>query len=105
MLFGLVAGCGGGTTTTTTVTCRDVTLCPAQEVIQATPTGSNTTEIVVDNGGFSLVATNVPYVTVRVCQPGTTNCATIFIVKFQSALIQMEKPAKPSAWLRTTPCL
>ncbi len=77
MVVGLLAGCGG-TSTTTTVTCRDVTLCPAQEAVLASaPTGSNTTEILVDAGPSFQPATNVPYVTVSVCQPGTTTCATI----------------------------
>ncbi|MDH4289256.1 MAG: DUF3443 domain-containing protein [Aquincola sp.] len=77
----LSAGCGGGTTSTTTVTCRDPNVCVADEVVlQNAPTGPNTTEIVVDSGpsgGFVLGVTNVPYVSVTVCQPGTSQCATI----------------------------
>lgn len=46
-----------------------------------TPTGDNTTEIVVDSGpasGFSLGAVNIPYVAVTVCSPGSsTACVTI----------------------------
>lgn len=85
MLAGLVVlatGCGGSTTTTTTVTCRDPNVCVSDEVrLQNAPTGPNTTEIVVDGGppgGFVLGVTNVPYVTVTVCQPGSpSQCATI----------------------------
>jgi hypothetical protein len=68
-----LAGCGGGNSTETTTTGLVVSV--------DTPTGPNTTEIVVDTGpssGFSLGAANIPYVTVTVCSPGsTTSCATI----------------------------
>ena len=39
-------------------------------VVLSEPTGSNTTEVIVDSGppGFSLGSTNVPYVTVKVCR-------------------------------------
>jgi len=49
--------------------------------VQSTPAGPNTTEIVVDSGppgAFVLGVTNVPYVTVTVCSPGSANkCVTI----------------------------
>jgi Protein of unknown function (DUF3443) len=77
----LLSSCGGGSSSTTRVVCRDPNVCTAQEVVQSTPTGSNTTEIVVDSGptsAFALGVTNLPYVTVTVCTPGsTTQCATI----------------------------
>ncbi len=69
-----LAGCGGSSTETT------VTGGPGPVSLD-TPTGSNTTEIVVDTGpasGFSLGVANVPYVTVTVCAPGSaTSCTTI----------------------------
>jgi len=77
----VLPGCGGGTSSTTTITCRDPSICVSAEAVQATPTGPNTTEIVVDSGppgAFVLGVTNVPYVTVTVCQPGSSSqCATI----------------------------
>jgi len=77
----LLAACGGGSTSTTTTICRDPNVCTVPEAAQTTPTGSNTTEIVVDSGppgAFVLGVTNVPYVTVTVCAPGsTTQCATV----------------------------
>ena len=75
----LLVACGGGSSSSTTTLCRDAAVCVAQEVVQATPTGPNTTEIVVDSGpGFGLGVTNVPYVTVRVCNPGSTSaCVTV----------------------------
>lgn len=77
----LLGACGGGTTSSTTVICKDANVCVAQEVVQDTPTGTNTIEIVVDSGpmnAFALGVTNLPYVTVTVCAPGsTTQCTTI----------------------------
>ena len=77
----LVSSCGGGSTSTTTVICKDPNVCVTQEALQATPTGSNTTEIIVDSGpsdAFALGVTNVPYVSVTVCSPGSaSNCTTI----------------------------
>jgi hypothetical protein len=82
-LFGLIAGCGGGTTTTTTTICNDPSICVAELAQQTLPplTDPNVTEIVVDGGppgGFVLGVTNVPYVTVTVCSPGSaTSCVTV----------------------------
>ncbi|HSB99188.1 MAG TPA: DUF3443 family protein [Burkholderiaceae bacterium] len=77
----LGAGCGGAASSTTTTICRDPSVCTVQEAAESMPSGSNTTEIVVDSGpkgGFALMVTNVPYVTVTVCSPGSsTECATI----------------------------
>lgn len=77
----LLASCGGENSSSTTVICRDPNVCVAQEAVQETPTGPNTTEIVVDSGpadSFVLGVSNLPYVTVTVCAPGsTTQCATI----------------------------
>ena len=79
-----LAACGGGNSTTTTTICTDTTVCTVQLAAQGTPTGPNTTEIVVDGGptgAFALGVTNVPYVSVTVCDPGSTatasNCTTI----------------------------
>lgn len=75
-----LAGCGGGTSSETRVICRDKSICTADLAAQDTPTGPNTTEIVVDSGppnGFALGVTNVPYVSVKVCAPGTQRCATV----------------------------
>lgn len=77
----VLISCGGGTTTVTTLTGGGLTGGAAQIVVQDTPTGPNTTEIVVDSGppgAFSLGVTNVPYVTVTLCSPGSTSrCVTI----------------------------
>lgn len=80
-----LAGCGGGGNSVETRcvgNCEGVTPGVAgPEVAITEPGGSNTTEIVVDNGpaqGFSLGVTNLPYVTVTVCAPGsTTACKTL----------------------------
>lgn len=81
LAMALLCACGGGSTSSTTVICKDPNVCVAQELVQVAPTGPNTTEIVVDSGptdAFALGVTNVPYVTVTVCAPGSTaRCATI----------------------------
>lgn len=81
LLTALLCACGGGSTSSTSVICKDANVCVSTEVVRNTPTGPNTTEIVVDSGppgAFSLGVTNVPYVTVKVCAPGsTTQCATV----------------------------
>lgn len=73
----LLAACGGGNSTET----RCIGECGGTEVSVASPTGDNTTEVVVDagpGGGFSLGVTNLPYVTVTVCTPGSaTRCVTV----------------------------
>ena len=75
----LLAGCGGGNSSVTTITGGGLT--GGTTVRIDTPTGPNTTEVVVDSGpasGFSLGAANIPYVTVTVCEPGSaTRCITI----------------------------
>ena len=69
----LLAACGGNSSETTTT--------GGGPIVLDTPTGPNTTEIVIDSGpaaGFSLGVANVPYVTVTVCAPGSaTACVTI----------------------------
>jgi hypothetical protein len=71
-----LTGCGGGSSSVTTVT---GTGAPVALVSATTPTGSNTTEVLVDAGpaSFSVGAVNVPYVTVTVCAPSSTRCVTI----------------------------
>ncbi|MGN6530114.1 MAG: DUF3443 family protein [Burkholderiaceae bacterium] len=81
-LAAALAACGGGSSSTTTITGPGgdggTSVAAAH---QDTPTGDNTTQIVIDDGpsgAFALGAVNVPYVTVTVCAPGsTTQCATI----------------------------
>ncbi len=72
----LLAACGGNSSTS-----ECIGNCGGTEVTLTEPTGDNTTEVVVDagpGGGFSLGVTNLPYVTVTVCAPGSsTACATI----------------------------
>lgn len=69
-----LAACGGGNST-------ESTLIGAVEVSLLQPTGPNTVEVVVDqgpSGSFSLAAANLPYVSVTLCEPGsTTRCTTI----------------------------
>jgi hypothetical protein len=77
-----LSGCGGGNSSETTLTGPGVSgTVNGAEVVLDQPQGSNTTEIVVDAGpasGFSVGVANLPYVTVKVCTPGsTTSCATI----------------------------
>jgi hypothetical protein len=78
----LLAGCGGGNSTESTLIVSGVpSTNTGVEVVASQPQGSNTTEIVVDKGpggGFSLGVANLPYVTIKVCAPGSTAaCATI----------------------------
>lgn len=78
----LLAACGGGNSTETTLSGGGLDGNTAGPVVSADqPVGDNTTEIVVDNGpsgSFSLGVANVPYVSVKVCVPGsTTACRTI----------------------------
>ena len=82
LCLAIVAGCGGGSSTETTIIGGGTGPGSGATVASVdTPTGPNTTEIVVDSGpsqGFSLGAANIPYVTVTVCTPGSaTDCATI----------------------------
>ncbi len=78
----LATGCGGGSSTETRLIGGGIGGGSGATVVSLdTPTGPNTTEIVVDSGpasGFSLGAANIPYVTVTVCTPGSaTDCVTI----------------------------
>ncbi len=78
-----LSACGGsGNSTETTLTGPGVSgVVNGTEVVLSQPQGSNTTEVVVDAGpaaGFSMGVANLPYVTVKVCAPGSsTACATI----------------------------
>lgn len=76
-----LAACGGNSTETT-ITGGGLNGSVTGPVVSAdTPTGPNTTEIVIDTGpdsGFALGAANIPYVTVTLCKPGSaTECVVI----------------------------
>jgi len=80
----LLAACGGGNSVETRCVgnCNGIT--PGQagpEVAVLAPQGPNTVEVRVDSGpdsGFALGVTNLPYVSVTVCAPGsTTACTTV----------------------------
>jgi hypothetical protein len=77
----LVAACGGGNSTVTTVSGGGTSGGVTGPVVSIdTPGGANTTEIVVDSGpvGFNgSPPVNLPYVTLTLCTPGTTQCVTI----------------------------
>ncbi len=80
LVLAICSGCGGGSSSTTTYSGGG--LGPGSvgtTVSLTTPTGINTTEVIVDSGptGFSLGAANIPYVTVTVCAMNSSNCATI----------------------------
>ena len=92
LLAAAIAGCGGGSSSVTTITGGGLTgATGVTQVSVDTPTGPNTTEIVVDAGpasGFSLGAVNLPYVTVTLCTPGSaTECVTIDHVFLDSGSI------------------
>jgi hypothetical protein len=74
-----LAACGGTTSTTTTTGPGGGSA--VAEAHLDTPTGDNTTQILVDtgpSGSFAIGAVNVPYVTVTLCTPGsTTQCVSI----------------------------
>jgi hypothetical protein len=81
-LAAALAACGGGNSSQTTLIGGGAGGSQTgPEVTISQPQGSNTTEIVVDRGpatGFAFGAANLPYVTVRLCRPGSTSvCATI----------------------------
>ncbi|MFZ2651604.1 MAG: DUF3443 family protein [Burkholderiaceae bacterium] len=72
----------GGNTTETTITGGGLSGGLTGPVVTIdSPSGPNTTEIVVDTGpasGFALGAANIPYVSVTVCAPGSASaCVTI----------------------------
>lgn len=77
----LLSGCGGNGTETQLVGSGLGGGSSGVEVALTEPSGDNTTEIVVDAGpvsGFSVAVANLPYVTVTVCEPGSsTRCVTI----------------------------
>jgi|WetSurMetagenome_2_1015567.scaffolds.fasta_scaffold13434_4 hypothetical protein len=82
LLLVLLAGCGGGNSTQTSIVGGGLSGGQVGgEVSVDQPVGANTTEIVVDSGpvsGFSYGVTNLPYVSVTVCAPGsTTVCTTV----------------------------
>ena len=80
-LAALLVGCGGNSTETSLILNGTPAGTGGDSASVDTPTGPNTTEIVVDSGppsGFSLGAANIAYVTVTVCTPGSsTACVTI----------------------------
>jgi hypothetical protein len=83
----VLGACGGGNSSETRcIPAADGSGCgsggpSSPEVVLTEPQGPNTTEIVVDSGpggGFSLAVANLPYVTVKVCAPGSASaCVTI----------------------------
>lgn len=81
-LLAALAGCGGGNSTVTTLSGAGLNGTQSGPVVAVDePTGSNTTEVLIDSGpveAFSLGVVNIPYVSVTVCAPGsTTQCKTI----------------------------
>ncbi len=73
-------GCGGGNSSVTTYSGGGLgSGSVASTATLDTPTGPNTTEVIVDSGpgSFSLGAANIPYVTVTVCAPNSSACVTI----------------------------
>ena len=78
----LTCACSGGNSSQTTLVLGDGSTQPGGPTVSVDqPTGPNTTEVVVDTGptgGFSLGVTNLAYVTVTVCTPGsTTACVSV----------------------------
>ncbi|MDE1929250.1 MAG: DUF3443 family protein [Burkholderiales bacterium] len=81
LLMLLLGGCGGGANSSTTTLIVNGTPTPPGTVSADQPQGANTTRIAVDagpGGGFGAPPTNLPYVTLTICAPGsTTSCATV----------------------------
>jgi hypothetical protein len=77
----LLGACGGGNSTTTTIIGGGLSGSFNGPVVVAdAPTGANTTEIVVDTGpssSFALGAVNIPYVTVTLCEPGSSTACVV----------------------------
>jgi hypothetical protein len=77
----MLTSCGGTSSETTLIGSGGPNGNGAGTVVLDSPTGPNTTEVVIDSGpggGFSLGAANIPYVSVTVCEPGSpTACVTI----------------------------
>jgi hypothetical protein len=87
LLLALCAGCGGGNSSVTTCSGGPLAVAACSGSGGGTvslpnpPTGSNTTEVIVDSFSFGGAA-NVPYVTVTVCPPNSgvassTGCVTV----------------------------
>lgn len=80
-LAGALAACGGNSTEIRIIGGGTELPGSGPEVSVDGPQGPNTTELVVDTGpssGFALGVANLPYVTVTVCEPGsTTACVTV----------------------------
>ena len=73
-LLAALAACGGSSSTTTITGPGVGGGTSVTEAHQDTPTGDNTTQIVIDAGpasSFAIGAVNVPYVTVTICAPGS----------------------------------
>lgn len=80
LVLATCAGCGGGNSSVTTLSGGGLgTGTAGTTVTLDTPTGPNTTEVIVDSGpaGFSLGVANVPFVTVTICAPNSSTCTTI----------------------------
>jgi hypothetical protein len=80
LVMAVCAGCGGGNSSVTTLSGGGVgTGTAGTTVTLDTPTGPNTTEVIVDSGpgSFSLGTANVPFVTVTVCAPNSSACVSI----------------------------
>jgi hypothetical protein len=107
-LLAALASCGGGSSSTTTITGPGgdggSSVAAAH---QDTPSGDNTTQVVVDDGpsgAFALGAVNVPYVTVTVCAPGSASqCATIDHVFLDTGSIGLRVLASKVAGLGLAP--
>jgi len=90
LLLAACGGGGGGTSTTTGSSSGGTTTTSSGSTTTSSSGGtttpvSNTTPIVIDAGPAALnvgsgayTATNIPYITITVCAPGSTsNCQTI----------------------------
>jgi hypothetical protein len=80
LVLAVCTGCGGGDSSVTTLSGGGPgTGTAGTTVTLDTPTGPNTTEVIVDSGpgSFSLGTANVPFVTITVCAPNSSACVTI----------------------------
>lgn len=127
LLVLMLAACGGGgssTTHTATVTnsnnggsngssgngTTSTTVCtPTNEQYSAYPSvsGSNIAPIYMDNCAVqgSLSSSNIPYVSVRLCAPGGTNCAWIDHIQIDTGSVGLRVLASaiPTATLNSLP--